>query len=149
MQDSIEKVIELKAPISRVWKAVTDHKEFGAWFRVALENPFVVGEVTRGAMTYPGYEAVKWETTTEAIEHERLFSFRWCPYANDNDRDYSNEPTVLVEFHFEPSSTGTRLTVIESGFSQLPDEALALESIRRNTGGWDAQARNITAYVDG
>ena len=148
MQDSIEKVIELKAPVSRVWQAVTDYKEFGAWFRVDLENPFVVGEVTRGAVTYPGYEGVPWETTTVAIEHERLFAFSWCPYANDHE-DYSNEPTVLVEFRFEPTATGTRLTVVESGFSKIPDEARALEALRTNTEGWDVQAGHIVAYLDG
>ncbi len=149
MQDSIERVIDLKAPISRVWKAVTDFKEFGEWFRVDLENPFAVGEVTRGICTYPGAAGVKWESTTEVMEHERLFSFRWCPYANDNLVDYSNEPTTLVEFRFEPTSTGTRLTVVESGFSKLPDEKVALEALRTNTGGWDAQAGHIKTYVDG
>ncbi len=148
MQDSIEKVIDLKAPLSRVWQAVTDYKEFGEWFRVDLENPFVVGEVTRGAVTYPDHEGMLWVSTTVAMEHERLFSFRWCPYVVE-DEDYSNEPTTLVEFRFEPTSSGTRLTVIESGFSKIPDEAKALEAIRTNTGGWDAQAGHIKTYVDG
>jgi len=148
MQDSIEKVIDLKAPVSRVWQAVTDYKEFGAWFQADLENPFVVGEVTRGVATYRGAEGVKWVATVEAMEPERLFSFRWCPYANDNEMDYSKEPTTLVEFRFEPTATGTRLVVTESGFSQLPDEAKATEALRRNTGGWNAQAGHITAYVE-
>jgi len=148
MQDYIEKIIDLKAPVSRVWRAVTDHKEFGEWFRVDLENPFVVGEVTRGAVTYPGHEGLKWEATVEAMEPERLFSFRWCPYANDNDFDYSKDPTTLVEFRLEPTSTGTRLVVTESGFGDLPDEAKATEALSRNTGGWDAQAANIAAHVE-
>jgi len=148
MQDSIEKVIDLKAPVSRVWQAITDYKEFGAWFQVDLENPFVVGEVTRGAVTYPGSEGVKWESKTETIEPERLFSFSWCPYADDNEMDYSKEPKMLVEFRLEPTSTGTRLVVTESGFSKLPDEAKATEALRRNTEGWDIQAGHISAYVE-
>ena len=148
MQDSIEKVIDLKAPVSRVWKAITDYKEFGAWFQVDLENPFVVGEVTRGAVTYPGSEGVKWESTTEAIEPETLFSFSWCPYADDKEMDYSTEVTMLVEFRLEPIPTGTRLVITESGFSKLPDEAMATRTLRRNTEGWDIQAGHITAYVE-
>ena len=146
MQDSIEKVIDLKAPVSRVWRAITDHKEFGEWFQVNLEDPFVVGEVTRGTVTYPGSEGVKWETTTEAIEPETLFSFSWRPYADDEEENRSNQPTMLVEFRLEPTSTGTRLFITESGFSKLPDAAMAAESLRRNTEGWNIQAGNIAAH---
>lgn len=148
MQDSIVKVIDLKAPVSRVWRAITDHREFGEWFQVDLENPFVVGEVTRGAVTYPGSEGVKWESTTEAIEPETLFSFSWHPYDDDDKSDYSDEPKMLVEFRLEPTPTGTRLTVTESGFSKLKDKAMAAEALRRNTHGWDVQAGHITAYVE-
>ena len=149
MQDSIEKVIDLKAPVSRVWQAITDHSEFGEWFRVALENPFVVGEVTCGEVTYPGYEGLRWEATVETMDHERLFAFRWCPYVIDGCTDYAGQPTTLVEFRLEPTPSGTRLTVVESGFSRLPDEAKAMEALRQNSGGWDAQAEHIVAYVDG
>ena len=147
MQDSIERIIELKAPVSRVWRAITDYREFGEWFRVDLDNPFVVGELTTGAVTYPGYEGMKWEATVEAMEPERRFSFRWCPWAKD-DEDYSNEPTTLVEFRLEPTAAGTRLVVTESGFSKLPDEPKAIDAMRQNSGGWDAQAGHIAAYVE-
>ncbi len=91
MHDSIEKDIELKSPIARVWRALTDHEEFGEWFRVKLDGPFVVGGVSTGQITYPGHEHMKWEATVEAMEPERLFSLRWCPYAGDPDVDYSND----------------------------------------------------------
>ena len=149
MQDSIEKVIDLKAPVSRVWQAITDHREFGEWFRVALENPFVTGEVTRGYVTYPGHEGLKWEAIVETMEPESLFAFRWCPYENDDGFDYSKDPTTLVEFRLEAKGSGTRLTVTESGFSALPDEARAKEALRNNSGGWEAQANNIVAHIDG
>ena len=110
MEDRIEKTIELKAPVARVWRAVTDHQEFGEWFRVKLDGPFVVGEVSTGQITHPGYEHMKWEATVETMEPERLFSLRWCPYGGDPDVDYSNEPTTLVEFKLEPTTDGTRLT---------------------------------------
>jgi len=148
MQDRIEKVIELKAPIARVWRAVTDYKEFGQWFRVKLDGPFVAGEISRGQITHPGYEHLKWRAAVQAIEHERLFSFTWCPYASDADFDYDNEPQTLVEFRFERIPFGTRLVVTESGFSALPDEPRRLDALRENTGGWDEQAKNIAAHVD-
>lgn len=96
MSDVIEKRIELQAPVSRVWRALTDHNEFGEWFRVKLEGPFVPGQLSRGHITYPGYEHLKWEATVQKMEPERLFSFTWHPYAIDPKVDYSNEPSTLV-----------------------------------------------------
>jgi uncharacterized protein YndB with AHSA1/START domain len=90
--DRIEKTIEIKAPVSRVWRALTDHREFGTWFRVRIDGPFVVGEVSRGQVTYSGYEHVRWEAVVQKMEPERLFSFTWHPYAVDPNEDYSKEP---------------------------------------------------------
>src|SRR6185369_16184025 len=112
--DRIEKRIELKAPVSRVWRALTDYREFGQWFRVNLESPFVPGMVTRGHITYPGYEHLVMEVVVRAMEPERLFSFNWHPYAVDPKADYSKEPPTLVEFRLEPTATGTRLYLTES-----------------------------------
>src|SRR5215813_745759 len=81
MTDRIEKTVELEAPVSRVWRALTDHVEFGTWFRVRLEGPFVPGQVSRGHITYPGYEHLRWEAVVQKMEPERLFSFTWHPYA--------------------------------------------------------------------
>ena len=148
MKDRIEKSIELCAPVARVWHALTDHKEFGKWFRVALDGPFEVGEVSRGQITYPGYEHMKWEVTVKVMEPERLFSFRWCPYAEDSNVDYSDKPTTLVEFKLEPTSKGTRLVITESGFSALPDDPRRIDAIRRNARGWEKQRKNISAHVE-
>src|SRR5436190_15170111 len=113
MENQIEKRVELKAPVSRVWRALTDHREFGEWFRVKLDGPFVPGQVSRGHITYPGYEHVKWEATVQQMEHERLFSFTWHPYAVDPQVDYRQEPPTLVEFRLQPIATGTLLVVTE------------------------------------
>lgn len=110
MSDKIEKRVELKASVSRVWRALTDHREFGAWFRVKLEGPFVPGQLVRGQITYPGYEHLTWQATVQKIEPERLFSFKWHPYAVDPKVDYSGEPPTLVEFRLEPTAIGTSLT---------------------------------------
>ena len=149
MNDRIEKRIELKAPVSRVWRALTDYREFGEWFRVKLEGPFVPGQVSRGQITYPGYEHVKWQAVVQKMEPERLFSFTW-PHPKSFEKgeatDYSTEPSTLVEFRLEKTSGGTLLVVTESGFEKLPGER-RLEAFRRNEGGWAEQVKNIEKYV--
>ena len=146
MTDRIEKRIELKAPVARVWRALTDHREFGEWFRVKIDGPFVPGEVSRGNITYPGYEHLKWEAVVKAMEPERLFSFTWHPYAVDPKVDYSKEPQTLVEFRLEKTPEGTRLTVTESGFDKIP-AGRRPEAFRMNEGGWAEQMKNIERYL--
>jgi uncharacterized protein YndB with AHSA1/START domain len=148
MTDRIEKSVELAAPVERVWRALTDHEEFGAWFRVRLDAPFAAGAVSTGYITHAGYEHVRWEAIVERMEASRLFSYRWHPFAIDPDTDYSAEPTTLVEFRLEPTGTGTRLTVTETGFEALP-EARREAALRSNEGGWTAQMRNIAVHVEG
>src|ERR1035441_9514770 len=115
MNDRIEKRIELKAPVSRVWRALTDYREFGEWFRVKLDGPFVPGQVSRGHITYPGYEHLKWEAAIQTMEPERLFSFTWHPYAVDPNVDYSKETPTLVEFRLEKTTSGTLFLPAEIG----------------------------------
>jgi uncharacterized protein YndB with AHSA1/START domain len=146
MNDRIEKSIELKASVSRVWRALTDYREFGQWFRVELEGPFVPGQVSRGRITYPGFEHVTMQVTVQKMEHERLFSYTWHPYAIDPKVDYSGEPPTLVEFKLEKIPSGTRLTVIESGFDKIPASRRA-EAFRKNESGWAAQIQNIERHV--
>lgn len=146
MSDRIEKSIELKASVSRVWRAITDHGEFGEWFRVKIDGPFKPGQVSTGQVTYPGYEHLKWEAVVQKMEPEKLFSFTWHPAAVDAKKDYSKEPSTLVEFRLEKTATGTRLKVIESGFDKIPSER-RLEAFRMNEGGWETQMKNIENYV--
>jgi uncharacterized protein YndB with AHSA1/START domain len=146
MTDRIEKTIELKAPVSRVWRALTDHREFGTWFRVRLEGPFVPGQVSRGQITIPGYDHVRWEAVVQKMEPERLFSFTWHPYAVDPKEDYSKEPSTLVVFTLEKTATGTLLRVVESGFDKLPAKRRD-EAFRMNDGGWAQQMGSIALYV--
>ena len=146
MTDRIEKTIELKAPVSRVWRALTDHHEFGTWFRVRLDGPFVAGQVSRGQITYPGYEHIRWEAIVQKMEPERLFSFTWHPYAVDPKKDYSKETPTLVEFRLEKTTSGTLLLLSESGFDKVPS-GRRLEAFRMNDGGWTEQMKNIESYV--
>jgi uncharacterized protein YndB with AHSA1/START domain len=146
MDNSIEKRIELKAPVSRVWRALTDYREFGEWFRVKLDGPFVPGQVSRGHITYPGYEHIKWEAVVQKMEPERLFSFTWHPYAVDPKKDYSVETPTLVEFTLEKTAGGTLLVLRESGFDKIPSDRRG-EAYRMNDGGWTAQMKNIENHV--
>jgi uncharacterized protein YndB with AHSA1/START domain len=147
MSDRIEKVIDLKAPVARVWRALTDHEEFGAWFRVRLDGPFMAGQVSRGNITYPGKEHLRWEVVVQAMEPERRFSFTWHPYAVDPKVDYSQEPSTLVEFTLEPIPTGTRLRIVESGFDKLPAHRRD-EAVRMNDRGWGIQTEMIARHVE-
>jgi uncharacterized protein YndB with AHSA1/START domain len=144
--DRIEKRIELNASPARVWRALTDYREFGEWFRVKLESPFVPGKTTRGRLTYPGYEHLIMEVAVQKMEVERLFSFQWHPYAVDPKVDYSKERPTLVEFRLEKAGAGTLLVVTESGFDSIPAGRRA-EAFRMNSNGWGAQLKNIEAHV--
>lgn len=132
--DRIERKILLRAPRSRVWRALTDAQEFGAWFRVKFEDAFAEGATVRRKTTYPGYEHLTMEVLIERMDPERLFSYRWHPYAVSPDVDYSAEPTTLVEFRLEEAEGGTLLTSVESGFDQLPSGRRA-EAFRMNDRG--------------
>lgn len=144
--DRIEKQILLRAPQSRVWRALTDAGEFGAWFRVKLEGPFVPGGRTKGRITYPGYEHLTMDVLVETMAPESLFSFRWHPYAVDPGVDYSSEPATLVEFRLKAVDGGTHLTVTESGFDRLPAHRRD-EAYRMNDGGWTQQLVNVERHV--
>jgi uncharacterized protein YndB with AHSA1/START domain len=146
--DKIEKSIELKAPVDRVWRALTDYREFGQWFRVNLESPFAVGKTTRGNITYPGYEYLVMDVVTVKMEPPRLFSFTWHPYAIDPQIDYSQETPTLVEFMLEKTATSTLLRVTESGFDKIP-AARRDEAFRMNSGGWEEQLKNIEKFLAG
>jgi uncharacterized protein YndB with AHSA1/START domain len=146
MPNQIEKRIEIKAPVSRVWRALTDYREFGEWFRVKLEGPFVPGQASRGQITHPGYEHVVFQVVVQKMEPEHLFSYTWRPFAIDPKVDYSNETPTLVEFRLEKAPGGTLLLLTESGFDHVPSGRRA-EAFRMNDGGWTQQMKNIETYV--
>ena len=148
MTDRIEKTMELKAPVSRVWKALVDHEEFGAWFRVKLDAPLVPGRVSSGHKTSPGLEHLKWEAMVQQIEPERLFSFTWHPFNTEPGTDYSERTSNLVEFTLEKIPTGTRLRVVESGFDKLPPDRRDA-TFRRHSDGWSSQMQNVAQHLGG
>ena len=146
MTNSITKTTFVKAPIDRVWRAISDHQQFGEWFKVALDQPFAAGQTSTGRITHPGYEHLPWTAEIEAMDPPRRFAFRWHPYAIEPDVDYSDEPTTLVEFLLESEADGTRVTITESGFDKLP-EARRESALRSNTEGWTIQTENLREYA--
>jgi uncharacterized protein YndB with AHSA1/START domain len=146
METQIEKQVEIAAPVSRVWRALTDYRQFGEWFLVKMDGPFVAGKPIGGQITHPGYEHLRMEIVIKAIEPETLFSYTWHPYAVDPKVDYTKEASTLVEFRLQATAGGTLLTVTESGFEKIPSERRA-EAFLRNDGGWKQQMKNIEAYV--
>jgi uncharacterized protein YndB with AHSA1/START domain len=144
--DRIEKKAILRAPRSRVWRAITAATEFGAWFGVKLDGAFAEGATVRGKITHPGYEHLTMEILVEHLELERYFAYRWHPHAVDPGVDYSPEPTTLVEFRLDEADGGTVLTIVESGFDRIP-LARRAEAFRMNDGGWNEQMKNIERHA--
>ena len=145
--DRIERQILLKAPRSRVWRALANAEEFGLWFGVAFKGgAFKAGERMHGQVTYPGYEHVVFEIQIERLEPERCLSWRWHPAAVERGVDYSREATTLVVFELREVDGGTVLSVVESGFDEVPPQRRA-KAFRMNSGGWDEQMQNINAHV--
>ena len=145
-ENRIEKHVDLKAAPPKVWRALTNHQEFGEWFGVKLEGPFVTGRTVAGRLTYPGFEHMQWAVDVKKMETERLFSFTWHPFAIDVNVDYSQETPTLVEFQLTALGTGTHLVVVESGFENIPANR-RLEAFRMDTEGWIEQMENIAKYV--
>jgi len=146
MENRIEKRIEIAAPILSVWQALTDSRQFGEWFQVKMDGPFVAGEAVGGQLTFPGYEHLRMEIVIQAIKPNSYFSYTWHPYAVDPKVDYSQEIPTLVEFRLEQIPEGTLLLVTESGFDKLPRERYT-DAFRMNTRGWEQQMESIRGYV--
>lgn len=146
MDDVIRTSAFIEAPIERVWRAIADHREFGAWFKVALDQPFAAGEASTGHITHPGYEHIRWNAEIVAIEPPRRLALRWHPYAIDPDVDYSHEPTTLVEFTLSERDGGTEVEVVESGFAALPATRRD-QAFRMNAQGWEQQLINVRQHL--
>lgn len=156
--DRIEKQILLRAPIARVFSAISRSEEFGIWFGVAFDGPFVAGRRITGtlrptkvdtevAKLQEPFDGMPFDVTVERIEPPRLFSFRWHPHAVEPGADYSKEPFTLVEFELSEVDGGTRLKITESGFDQVPLERRA-KAFTENEGGWEHQTKLVEKYLE-
>ncbi|HEU4733044.1 MAG TPA: SRPBCC family protein [Kofleriaceae bacterium] len=143
--DGITKQITLRAAPARVWRAISNAREFATWFGVELRDELAPGATVRGTVRYQGKE-VPLTFHIERMEPERLLAFRWHPFAVDPAIDYSREPMTLVEMTIAPAADGTLLTVTETGFDQIP-AARRAKAFEMNEGGWAAQLENIARHV--
>jgi uncharacterized protein YndB with AHSA1/START domain len=155
--DRIEKEVLLRAPLERVWRAISDSSEFGRWFGVRFDGPFVAGASVTGVITpttvdddiaqqqepYAG-QSDTWQVVL--VDPERRLVFRWHPYAVEPDADYSQEPTTLVEFTLTETPDGVLLKIVESGFDAIPEERRAA-AFEANSGGWAAQTQLVQKYL--
>jgi uncharacterized protein YndB with AHSA1/START domain len=155
--DRIEKKILLRAPRKRVWRALSDSTEFGSWFGMKFDGPFEPGALMRGvivpttvnaeiANAQKEHEGTPFEITIEQVEPERLFSFRWHPFAVDRSVDYALEPTTLVVFALEEVANGVILTVTESGFDRIP-LARRAKAFTANEQGWAMMVKVFEEYL--
>ncbi len=154
--DRIRKTTQLRAPLERVWRAISDARQFGTWFGVELDGPFVAGarlnarivptrvDAEVATMQEP-FAGKTFEVRVERVEPMRLMSFRWHPHAVE-PRDWSAEPMTLVEFELQAAGDKTTLTVTESGFDGIP-LARRAQAFEANEGGWSHQLRSIAKYL--
>jgi uncharacterized protein YndB with AHSA1/START domain len=156
--DRIEKEVTLRAPLDRVWRAISNADEFGRWFGVRFDGPFVAGESVRGVITptevddevaaaqepHAGKASV-WHIV--AVEPQQRLAFRWHPYAVEPGADYDDEPTTLVEFTLTETADGVLLQIVESGFDKIPADRRAA-AFEANSGGWEAQTKLVRKYLD-
>ena len=156
--DRIEKRVELRAPLDRVWRAISDAEEFGRWFGARFDGPFVAGSSVTAAITptvvddevakrQEPHAGVKSTWQIVAVEPKRRFAYRWHPFAVDADADYDAEPTTLVEFTLSELPDGVLLTIVESGFDAIP-EARRSAAYEANEGGWAIQTDLVRRYLE-
>jgi len=144
--DRIEKLVNLEAPRSRVWRALTDYAQFNQWFGVSLTTPFTPGAAVSGKLNIKNYDHLTLTIWIDSMQPESFFSFRWHPYAVEEGVDYNAEPTTLVSFTLEDDNAGTRLTIVESGFDAIPESRRA-KAFSMNERGWTGQAENLRKFL--
>ena len=155
--DRIEKKMLLRATRERVWKAISEADQFGAWFGVAFDGPFEKGARLTGrivpttvdsdiARLQEPHAGKSFEFSVDQIEPMRRISFRWHPFAIEPGVDYSKEPTTLIVFELHAAAGGTLLTISESGFDQIPLSRRAA-AFNANDGGWAMQTTLIAKYL--
>lgn len=144
--DRITRQVQIDADPPRVWDALSDTTKFGAWFRVKLDGPFIVGKTTTGKMTYPGHEGVPWTSVTEVLAPPERFVFRWPDCVQGEDVG-PNTVWMTVDFTLQPRDGGTLVTVSETGFAALSEDR-RVSLLRDNAEGWEIQTANLKRYVE-
>ena len=137
--DRIERTVQIGRPPDQVWAALTTAEGLAAWFGNEATIDLRPGGSAR--MRWTGGETA--EMRVERVEEPRVFGFTWHIFGLPED----DPRRTYVEFTLEPSGSGTRLTVVESGFAQLPEEAHR-KAFVGNTDGWAKELGELAAYLD-
>ena len=137
--DRIERTVELAHPPGTVWAALTTAEGLGTWFGNEAAIDLRPGGAAR--MSWTGGPTV--QMRVERVEEPRVFGFTWPIYGLPDD----DPRRTYVEFTLEPAGPGTRLTVVESGFAQLPEDTYS-KAFDGNTEGWAKELGELASYLD-
>ena len=137
--DCIERTLELAHPPEAVWAALTTAEGLGTWFGNQATVELRPGGSAQ--MTWTGGHQA--DMRIERVEKPTVFGFTWHIYGLPED----DPRRTYVEFTLEPTGQGTRLTVCETGFAQLPPDAHHA-AFDGNTRGWASELGELVAYLD-
>src|SRR5258708_26019389 len=137
--DRIERVVEIAHPPAKVWAALTTAEGLSGWFG----NQATIDLRPGGSAQMTWTEGHTADMRVERVEAPAVFGFTWHIYGLPDD----DPRRTYVEFTLEPAGAGTRLTVVESGFAQLPHEAYC-KAFRGNTQGWASELGELVDYLD-
>jgi uncharacterized protein YndB with AHSA1/START domain len=138
--DRIERTVEVAHPPEKVWAALTTAEGLAAWFGNEADIDLRPGGAAQMKWHEEGFTA---QMRVERVEEPKVFGFTWGIYglpADDPRRTY-------VEFTLEPAGAGTRLTVVETGFAQLSEDARR-KAFDGNAEGWAKELGELVAYLD-
>nr|WP_042194393.1 SRPBCC domain-containing protein [Kibdelosporangium sp. MJ126-NF4]CEL21292.1 hypothetical protein [Kibdelosporangium sp. MJ126-NF4]CTQ96141.1 hypothetical protein [Kibdelosporangium sp. MJ126-NF4] len=137
--DRIERTVEIAHPLEKVWAALTTAEGLGTWFGNAASIDLRPG----GAGQLKWNEGFTQNLRVERVEEPSVFGFTWQIDGLPQD----DPRRTYVEFTLRPASAGTRLTVVETGFAQLPD-ATYDRAYESNTEGWPKELGELIEYLD-
>jgi uncharacterized protein YndB with AHSA1/START domain len=145
MSDTIEREISIAAPVERVWELITRPEHVGTWFGDAgAEIDLQPG----GAITLRWEEYGTIHGRVERVEPMTLFSYRWAPFKDPGGTDPTPGNSTLIEFTLSETGEGTRLRVVESGFSALDTTPERQEALRRgNADGWGIELGHLEEHA--
>ena len=138
--DRIKRTLQLTHPPERVWAALTTAEGLGTWFGNRAKVDLRVG-----GQVQLGWDSGDTATLTiERLEPPNVFSYTWPLYGLPDD----DPRRALVVFTLEPTGTGTTLTVVETGFAQLPDAEAHDKACNGNIEGWTSELGELVTYLD-
>jgi uncharacterized protein YndB with AHSA1/START domain len=145
-QFRIDRSVEVEAPIDRVWRALTDASQLSAWFQVTIEGAIAAGAEVWMTSVHPDHAGQRFKVRFLELAPPHRLVWAWHPGEIDPSVDYAKEPETTVTFHLEPTGTGTRLTVSETGFDRIAIARRA-KVYRDNAQGWPEVLVWLQAYV--